>query len=128
LVVSGSAQQAALESSKTHNSGGFKMRHALQEQEDGPVSEMAIVNTFTKLIFGDDLFTARELSIIEALQANNAGAMCENRKAVGEYLRNLGVREMIDLVSGLRQSLADCAESTMSDPRRPTPSAGVGLP
>ena len=72
------------------------MRHALKEQEDRPMSEMAIVNTFTKLIFGDDAYTAREMSIIEALRSNNIALVCESHKAIGEYLRNLGVREMIE--------------------------------
>ncbi len=92
-------------------SGGFDVRQALQEKEDGPVSEMAIVNTFTKLIFGDEAYTARELSIIAAFQAMDATVSRDGRKGMGEYLRNLGVREMIQLVSGLRQTLSDCANS-----------------
>jgi hypothetical protein len=83
------------------------VRHALTEKKDGAVSEMAIVNTFTKLIFGDETYSARELSIIDALQQKHAGDLCDSRKAVGEYLRALGVREMIELVSEVRQSLPD---------------------
>jgi hypothetical protein len=90
-------------------SGGFDMRHAPQEKEDGSVSEMAIVNTFTKLIFGDEAYTACELSIIEAFQVMDTTVSGDDRKEMGEYLRNLGVREMIQLVSGLRQTLSDCA-------------------
>jgi hypothetical protein len=97
------------------------MRYALEKQKEGPMSEMAIVNTFTKLIFGEDDFSAREVAIIEALQSMNNGVSCATRKAVGEYLRNLGVREMIDLVSSLQKSLSDCAKVTAV--RRPGASA-----
>lgn len=84
------------------------MRHAPKAKEDGPVSEMAIVNTFTKLIFGDEVYTASELSIIAAFQAMNVTVARDDRAEMGEFLRNLGVREMIQLVSGLRRYLADC--------------------
>lgn len=85
------------------------MRHAPQEKEDGSVSEMAIVNTFAKLIFGDEVYTACELSIIEAFQVMDTTVSGDDRKELGEYLRNLGVREMIQLVFGLQQTLSDCA-------------------
>lgn len=103
------------------------MRHARKEQDSSPVSEMAIVNTFTKLIFGDDAYTARELSIIEALRLNSGGALCENRRAMGDYLRNLGVREMIDLVSGLRQSLAECSKPAIASDHRPSSATVMSL-
>jgi hypothetical protein len=95
------------------------VRHAQQEKEDGPVTEMAIVNTFTKLIFGDDTYTAREISIIEAFQAMDLSVARDGRKEMGEYLRNLGVREMIRLVSGLQQYLAG------SHPRSPCAKPGT---
>ena len=70
---------------------------------------MAIVNTFTKLIFGDDVYSAREKSIIDAFQAMEVTVSRGDRREMGEYLRNLGVREMIQLVSGVCQYLSGCA-------------------
>jgi hypothetical protein len=74
-------------------------------KEKGPVTEMAIVNTFTKLIFCEEAYTVRELSIIDAFQAMEVNVSSDSRIEMGEYLRNLGVREMIQLVSGLQQYL-----------------------
>ena len=50
------------------------MQRAYNKNTNGPVTEMAIVNTFTKLIFGDEGFTARELSIIQAFRAVDVDA------------------------------------------------------
>jgi hypothetical protein len=82
------------------------VRRAYKEKE--PVTEMAIVNTFTKLIFCEEAYTVRELSIIDAFQAMDVNVSSDSRIEMGEYLRNLGVREMIQLVSGLQQYLSDC--------------------
>lgn len=87
------------------------MRRAYKEQ--GPVTEMAIVNTFTKLIFGEEGYNAHELSIIDALQAMEVNVACHNHTEMGAYLRNLGVREMIQLVSGLQQYLSDCGNNPL---------------
>lgn len=87
------------------------MRRAYKEKE--PVTEMAIVNTFTKLIFGEEGYSVRELSIIDALQAMEENVACHNRTEMGAYLRNLGVREMIQLVSGLQQYVADCGNNPL---------------
>ncbi|MCB1687777.1 MAG: hypothetical protein KDI33_04800 [Halioglobus sp.] len=83
------------------------MRRAYKEKEEGPVTEMAIVNTFTKLIFGDEGYTPRELAIIDAFQSMDNTIVRDSHTEMGEYLRNLGVREMIQLVSGLRQHLGE---------------------
>jgi hypothetical protein len=79
---------------------------------------MAIVNTFTKLIFGDEAYTTCELAIIAAFRSLNGAVARDAYKEMGEYLRNLGVREMIQLVSTLRQQIADCAEAAASSPGR----------
>ena len=76
--------------------------------EGGAVSEMAIVDTFTKLIFGeDDEFSSRELLIIQAMRAVDNNVTLDDHRAMGEYLSALGVQEMIQLVSRVRQRLAD---------------------
>jgi len=67
---------------------------------------MAVVDTFTKLIFGDEGFTAREAAIIEAFRSVNPDVQHDTYPDMGEYLRGLGVSEMIQLVSKLREHMA----------------------
>jgi hypothetical protein len=81
------------------------MQLAYNNNEAVPMSEMAIVNTFTKLIFGEATYTARELSIIDGFRAVDADVLRDSHEEMGEYLRNLGVREMIQLVSRLHLHL-----------------------
>lgn len=99
------------------------MRRVYKKEEDpgpepGNVTEMAIVNTFTKLIFGDESYTTSELAIIAAFRSLDGAVARDTYREMGEYLRNLGVREMIQLVSSLRQQIADCAGAASSSPRR----------
>lgn len=92
---------------------------------------MAIVTTFTKLIFGEEGYTERELLIIEAFRSVEAEVLRDSHTEMGEYLRNLGVREMIQLVSHLRQHIADCFEtpaSPGSTQRMPSPRIGPSGP
>jgi hypothetical protein len=79
---------------------------------------MAIVNTFTKLIFGDEAYTTSERAIITAFRSLDGTVARDTYKEMGEYLRSLGVREMIQLVSGLRQQIADCPKAASSSPGR----------
>ena len=103
--------------------GAVLMRRAFKEKGQGPVTEMAIVNTFTKLIFGDEAYTRQELSIIAAFQAMDVAAVGGSRAEMGEYLRNLGVREMIQLVAGLQLYLSSCRNSASQVMRsKPAPS------
>ena len=84
------------------------MRRVRLQQKAGPVSEMAIVDTFTKLIFGeDDQFSAGELTIIEALRLVDDNVSTDGYCEMGNYLRALGVGEMIKLVSMVRAQLSD---------------------
>jgi len=74
--------------------------------EADSVSEMAIVDTFTKLIFGEEEgFSAGELQIIRALRAADVNVLLDRHREMGSYLRALGVREMIDLVSQVQAQL-----------------------
>ena len=67
--------------------------------QDGP-SEMEIVDTFTKLIFGmEEDFSAQELDIIQTLRLVDANITLDQVEEMGVYLRALGVKEMIKLVS-----------------------------
>jgi hypothetical protein len=82
------------------------MQRAHSSSEGGPVSEMAIVDTFTKLIFGEENdYSARELLIIQAFRAVDTNVLADTHRTMGEYLRAQGVREMIQLVSQVRMQL-----------------------
>ena len=77
------------------------------ECSDDSASEMAIVDTFTKLIFGEeDAYSDGEMEIIETLRKVDTNVALDNHQAMGEYLRALGVKEMIQLVSQVRERLA----------------------
>jgi hypothetical protein len=106
--------------------GGFTVQHTDNKNEDGPVTEMAIVNTFTKLIFGDGGFTDRELLIISEFRALDAGVLRDSHQEMGEYLRNLGVREMIQMVSRLRQHMKASYDTAASDREQVALSVGIG--
>ncbi|MEM9255684.1 MAG: hypothetical protein AAGA91_09560 [Pseudomonadota bacterium] len=72
-----------------------------------PITEMAIVDTFTRLIFGDEEdFGLPEMHIISGFREVDVNVMHDTPVEMGKYLRNLGVREMIHLVSRLREHLA----------------------
>jgi hypothetical protein len=104
------------------------VRHAYNKNENGPVTEMAIVNTFTKLIFGDEANSPQELSIIQAFRSVDASVLRDSHEELGEYLRNLGVREMIQLVSRLRQHMKESIEGPVAMCGQAAPSASTGRP
>ncbi len=80
------------------------------------VSEMAIVDTFTKLIFGEETeLSARELSIVRAFRDVDENVLMDSHAHMGDYLRNLGVREMIHLVARIREQLNAEAHTAMGE-------------
>ena len=82
------------------------MPRACNDSGNGPISEIAIVDTFTKLIFGGEVaYSASELSIIQALRLVDANVLIDGHDDMGDYLRAMGVREMIQLVSQVREQL-----------------------
>ncbi|HDY82543.1 MAG: hypothetical protein DRQ65_08515 [Gammaproteobacteria bacterium] len=82
------------------------MQRSYNVTEGSQSSEMAIVDTFTKLIFGEeDGYSASELQIIQAFRAADANVLLDSHRDMGEYLRALGVREMIEMVSLVREQL-----------------------
>lgn len=83
------------------------MKRSRDSKGGGPVSEMAIVDTFTKLIFGEDrCYSARELHIIQALRMVDTNVVFDSHRDMGAYLRALGVQEMIKLVTRVHRQLA----------------------
>jgi|TARA_B110000238_G_C15885145_1_gene335209 hypothetical protein len=71
------------------------------------VDEMAIVDTFTKLIFEQEShYSGSELGIIHTLRMIDDNVTLDCHRAMGVYLRALGVREMIGLVSKVSNCMA----------------------
>ena len=78
-----------------------------QNRAEAQVGEMAIVDTFTKLIFGEESqYSNRELMIIQAFRNADANVVLDSHRDMGTYLRALGVGEMIKLVSRVQDQLA----------------------
>jgi hypothetical protein len=76
------------------------MKTSYNFRHGGAVSEMAIVDTFTKLIFGEESrYSDAELRIILALRSVDDNVALDDHHEMGVYLRALGVNEMIKLVS-----------------------------
>ena len=91
-------------------------------------SEMAIVDAFTRLIFGEeDHFDAAELRIVEALRLVDADMAGDSLREMGCYLRALGVAEMIQLVGQVQACLAGGPPPRVTAPldgaSKPTPQA-----
>ena len=84
------------------------MKRARVASDRETISEMRIVDTFTKLIFGGEArFSDRELSIVQALRQVDTNVALDNHREMGAYLRALGVREMVALVSQVKDCLAN---------------------
>lgn len=82
------------------------MPHAHSSNDDSPINEMSIVDTFTKLIFGEEgSYSRRELSIIQALRMVEVSVLADSHSDMGAYLRAMEVREMIELVARVRRQL-----------------------
>jgi len=70
------------------------------------ISELTIVDTFTRLIFNEEAgLQPRDRLIIRAFREVDANVFRDTPAQMGEYLRSLGVREMIYLVSRIREQL-----------------------
>jgi len=101
------------------------VQRSYKENDVGPVTEMAIVNTFTKLIFGDEDYSERESLIIDAFRMVNPDVHCDNHQEMGEYLRNLGVREMIQMVLRVRQHMTENIETPETIANQATPGVSI---
>jgi hypothetical protein len=83
------------------------MRVSHRARPDYAVSEMEIVDTFTKLIFGGEAYyTDLESQIIQSLRTADSYLILDNHADMGRYLRALGVKEMVKLVSQVRLEMA----------------------
>jgi len=98
------------------------MKAAFDSGGGEPVSEMAIVDTFTRLIFGaQDGFSSSEELIIQALRVVDASCALDDYRDMGEYLRALGVAEMIELVTRMQANLAGTLQATATVPASSNP-------
>ena len=83
------------------------MKSACNREHGDQVSEMAIVDTFTRLIFGEQSdFSESEGAIIDALRQVDPNVTPDSLAEMGRYLQALGVAEMIELVARVRHRLA----------------------
>ncbi len=79
---------------------------------DTQPSELEIVDTFTKLIFGAEQdYSATELAIIGVLRVVDNNVALDRIEDMGIYLRALGVDEMIKLVSRVRRGYLPQAQT-----------------
>ena len=84
------------------------MQRAQSSMDSSRVSEMAIVDTFTKLIFGEDTrYSNRELMIIQAFRMVDTNVVFDSHRDMGTYLRALGVGEMVKLVTRVQLQLGN---------------------
>ncbi|MBN7795566.1 hypothetical protein [Parahaliea mediterranea] len=83
------------------------MKHSESGRAASGPSEMVIVDTFTRLIFGEGGdFSSAELEVIEALRYAEPDVAGDDLGAMGDYLRALGVAEMVELVSRVQHCSA----------------------
>ncbi len=86
------------------------MRPANPAAATDDVSEMAVVDTFTKLIFDQGAeYSAEEREIIETLRLVDDNLLPDSPQEMGSYLRALGVEEMIKLVGRVVACLGEGA-------------------
>ncbi|MFT6365469.1 MAG: hypothetical protein ACJAUG_001950 [Halioglobus sp.] len=70
------------------------------------MTEMSIVDTLAKLIFGEESgYDRSDLQIIEVLRIVESNVSLGSHIDMGVYLRALGVQEMIKLVSSVRRAM-----------------------
>jgi hypothetical protein len=76
-------------------------------RREGTVGEMVIVDTFTKLIFGEaGNFDELELQIVQSLRLAEPNVALDDHRDMGVYLQALGVSEMIKLVARVQAQMA----------------------
>jgi hypothetical protein len=95
------------------------MQRPFDISEGVVASEMAIVDTFTKLIFGQEShYSDAEVQIIEALSRVDVNVAAGGHSSIGVYLRALGVPEMIALVSRVRDAMSQiCSANGIANVR-----------
>lgn len=102
------------------------MKSAYDFSKGGPLSEMAIVDTFTKLIFGEEgEFSPSEELIIQAVRSVDNQVAMDSHASMGQYLRALGVAEMVQLVTRVQNCLADGLQAIVLEGREANRDPGI---
>ena len=84
------------------------MKYAKRSAFADDVSEMVVVDTFTKLIFEHEAdFSPLELAIIQTFRLVDDNVVLDSHQDMGVYLRALGVTEMVELVNRVCLRLGD---------------------
>lgn len=79
---------------------------ALIKKETGLVDEMSIVDVFTRLIFDAEIVLDKtESLVIECLTDVDSSLVNVSRRDISEFLRSMGVDEMIAVVAKVKQTL-----------------------
>ena len=79
---------------------------ALDKKETGAIDEMSIVDVFTRLIFdADSVLGETESLVVEALGQIEPSLYEVPRRDISEFLRAMGVDEMISAVGQIKRSL-----------------------
>ena len=79
---------------------------ALDKKETGAIDEMSIVDVFTKLIFdADSVLDETEGLVVEILGQIEPTMSEASRRDLSEFLRAMGVDEMISTVGQVKRSL-----------------------
>jgi hypothetical protein len=75
-----------------------------QGEDSDSISEMAIVDLFTRLIFdADAVLDESDQLVLAILQHSDASLAAASRVDISEYLRAMDVREMIAVVASVKQ-------------------------
>ena len=86
------------------------MSHDNDVHQSEPINEMAIVDTFTKLIFGQEShYSSSEQLIIQVLRLVDPSVAVDSHRDMGQYLRAMGVDEMIQLVARVQSRMSSDA-------------------
>ena len=95
------------------------MNRTTQAYDHDRPNEMSIVDTFTKLIFGEESgYDEHELRIIEVLRVVDKNVSIDSHTEMGDYLRAMGVQEMIELVSAVRRAILNGTRGNITFPAK----------
>ncbi|WP_101758352.1 hypothetical protein [Oceanicoccus sp. KOV_DT_Chl] len=79
---------------------------ALTKNETGLIDEMSVVDVFTRLIFdAEAVLDDTEMLVIECLADVDNSLLNAPRRDISEFLRAMGVDEMITVVAKVKRML-----------------------
>ena len=79
---------------------------ALVKKQTGLIDEMSIVDVFTRLIFdAETVLDETETLVVECLVDIDSSLLDVSRRDISEFLRSMGVDEMITVVAKVKRIL-----------------------